>query len=64
MSAVELKSVRETYSRVAVMDTAITGGITNIYIGSEKLVSLELTPSREERTMWTKAVIRGKVNHS
>lgn len=40
MSAEELKSAKEVYSRVAVIDIEIIVGIRNIYIGRNKKLAL------------------------
>jgi len=59
MSVEELKSAKEVYSRVAVIDIEISVGIRNIYIGrrSKKLV-LSPTRSSRERTIFRRADIQ------
>lgn len=52
ISAEERKSAREVYIRVAVIDSVIRAGITNIYIdGRHKDLVLSAAHSRRERTI-------------
>ena len=52
ISAEETKSAREVYIRVAVIDSVIRAGITNIYIdGRHKDLVLSAAHSRRERTI-------------
>jgi len=58
MSAEELKSAKEVYSRVAVIDIEISVGIRNIYMGRSKKLVLSPTRSSREHTILRRADIQ------
>ena len=58
MSAEELKSAKEVYSRVAVIDIEISVGIRNIYIRRSKKLVLSPTRSGREHTILRRANIQ------
>jgi len=58
MSAEELKSAKEVYSRVAVIDIEISVGIRNIYIERSKKLVLSPTRSGRELTILRRANIQ------
>ena len=60
MSAEELKSAKEVYSRVAVIDIEIIVGIRNIYIERSKKLVLSSIRSSREHTILRRADIYSK----